>query len=755
MLIVLLGELAAVLMQSSEESGNASNGLDEVQKSIKKTGDEAASAMSEVKGFIDLVMLSGKNKVNLENALYSLGQSLQKGKGDFSSYSVAGRANLTALYSTITALTENSTKDGIVNQQVLADNLQALYNFMIAGGYATAESLGIVQAAILATGRTAQAVALNFSSLDSGFKSTTISAGTSKTALEKLDDVLQKVLRNFNVKIGLADSLEGLGASIAENGKVFGYGTSGMRENLKALEGTISAFKESSNGDLTVFRGNLLSLRAAMQRLGVTGGPALAMIDAALSKTGKKGKASAKEITAIFNAIGGSIKKNAQTIADYVGDLNAALSDAFSNRYGTAEAMDRISSAFNDMRSSADDAKQAISEAQAEILNIRADRNILEYQLSVAIRYGDTLRAESIRSKLAKANADLAEQEKKVNENQQVLNKTLTGTSASAVENRAKLRELIQSGNAYLLTLAKSGMSSADLKIEAEKLSAEFLAQGRSLGFAETELQSYLKAFTTDFTTIVDGVPRDVSIVVSTDPALEALKKFVKDANTILGGIVSPTVKVTNSGSSARPAPSPAPPPSPSPAPAPAPVVAKDANPPGLAEYLANYAALKREMDEWNKKDWFAQMVTKIPHAAVLDNLLKKIGKFEASVGTLKYKPYDVRVAYATGGLVQGPGTATSDSIPVRVSSGEYIVQANAVRYYGTDFMNALNNIQVQRQTSSGSNGGSSGMVYLSPEDRQLLRAAIERPINLYADNKQLASSVSSGNVSLARRGLN
>ena len=780
-LVVILGELAAVLMQASDESENTSSGLDDVQKAVKKTGEEAASASSELQGFIDLVMLEGKNTLGVEGALYSLGQALQKGKADFSEYTVAGRANIAALQSTISAYTTAANGD----QQVLANNLQALYNFMIAGGYATAESLAVVQNAILATGKTAQGVVINFASLIDGFKATTTSAGTTKTALEKLDEVLQKVFRGYDVKIGLMDSLDSLGQSIADNGKLFGYGTAGMRDNLKALEDTISAFKDSSDGDLTVFRGNLLSLRAAMQKLAVTGGPALSLINAALAKTGSKGKASAKEIAAIFNAISGSIKKNAKTISDYVGDLNSVLSNAFSNRYGTAEAMDKITSAFDDMTASANDARQAIADAQNEIAGIKADKNILEYQLSVAVRYGDTLRAEAIRAKLAKANASLAEQEKKITDNQQTLNKTLTGTSASAVENRSKLRELVQAGNSYLLTLAQSGMSSADLQVEAKKLADDFLQQGKNLGFAEGELKTYLDAFTKDFSAVVTSVPKDITITVDTDPALQAIKDFVKNANDAMAGLTgnstaggvtdikTKSTTGTSSGTStAAPKATNSIPPKPTANPGagwtwsynaskkswdkvPAVDTSKTPSPSGLAEYLSNYAALKKEMDEWNKKDWFAQMVTKIPHAAVLDGLLKKIGNFEATVGSLKYKPYDVKVGYATGGLVQGPGTATSDSIPTRVSSGEYIVQANAVRYYGADFMNALNNIQVQRQSYSGSSNGSSGMVYLSPEDRQLLRAAIERPINLYADSKQLASTVSNGNASLARRGLN
>jgi len=48
-------------------------------------------------------------------------------------------------------------------------------------------------------------------------------------------------------------------------------------------------------------------------------------------------------------------------------------------------------------------------------------------------------------------------------------------------------------------------------------------------------------------------------------------------------------------------------------------------------------------------------------------------------------------VALARGGLLQGPGTSTSDSIPLWGSTGEYMVKAAAVAKYGVKFMDAVN----------------------------------------------------------------
>lgn len=48
-------------------------------------------------------------------------------------------------------------------------------------------------------------------------------------------------------------------------------------------------------------------------------------------------------------------------------------------------------------------------------------------------------------------------------------------------------------------------------------------------------------------------------------------------------------------------------------------------------------------------------------------------------------------VGFARGGYVSGPGTATSDSIPARLSAGEYVLRAEAVRRVGVEFLHALN----------------------------------------------------------------
>jgi hypothetical protein len=76
---------------------------------------------------------------------------------------------------------------------------------------------------------------------------------------------------------------------------------------------------------------------------------------------------------------------------------------------------------------------------------------------------------------------------------------------------------------------------------------------------------------------------------------------------------------------------------------------------------------------------------------------------------------------FADGGLVSGPGTGTSDSIPARLSNGEYVMPADTVRHYGRDFMDALRAMRPQREAPvarfaeggyvDGQGGGSGGGV--------------------------------------------
>lgn len=55
------------------------------------------------------------------------------------------------------------------------------------------------------------------------------------------------------------------------------------------------------------------------------------------------------------------------------------------------------------------------------------------------------------------------------------------------------------------------------------------------------------------------------------------------------------------------------------------------------------------------------------------------------------YGAFNPNRVYAGGGAVSGPGTSTSDSISARLSDGEFVINADAVKKYGQGLFESLN----------------------------------------------------------------
>ena len=83
------------------------------------------------------------------------------------------------------------------------------------------------------------------------------------------------------------------------------------------------------------------------------------------------------------------------------------------------------------------------------------------------------------------------------------------------------------------------------------------------------------------------------------------------------------------------------------------------------------------------------RMVAEAAAAKIAESLMGdfgKTGKMGGIVGS-----FMTNLGFAEGGRVSGPGTGTSDSIAARISNGEYIVKASAVKQYGVPFFDAIN----------------------------------------------------------------
>lgn len=103
---------------------------------------------------------------------------------------------------------------------------------------------------------------------------------------------------------------------------------------------------------------------------------------------------------------------------------------------------------------------------------------------------------------------------------------------------------------------------------------------------------------------------------------------------------------------------------------------------------------------------------------------------------------------YAEGGLAQGPGTATSDSIPALLSDGEFVTRAAAVDHYGVDFFRRLNAMQladgglVRSPVSAGVSVGSPNVNVGGPSVRVFIdgnevRAIVDSRIDTHARHQR------------------
>jgi TP901 family phage tail tape measure protein len=116
--------------------------------------------------------------------------------------------------------------------------------------------------------------------------------------------------------------------------------------------------------------------------------------------------------------------------------------------------------------------------------------------------------------------------------------------------------------------------------------------------------------------------------------------------------------------------------------------------------------------------------------------------------------------AFASGGHVRGPGTGTSDSIPARLSNGEYVIRAAAVRKYGQGMFDQLNR-GVAKFASGGpvrkfANGGpvSPSVVTLAPRDRMALGNG-RGDVVIMIDGREVARAVNNANGQSGALGAN
>lgn len=803
LLLTVASAIYGALNDTGEAAENAGKGLDDFQQQAVDAAADASRLRSELGDLWDAMNAIASFSRKLQSALSSAGKAAAS--GDWKKGGQAARDYFDQLDNVVVAAKDLYGD----NEADLKAYLIAYSQFLKTNGLATAAYLANLQTYIdELKGAATAGTTFNFSAwFDAIGNGATTAAADVKTLLE----IVQEALKGLNDLASVYGSLRDLGGSIEGIGKSFSTMTEKGSEAFSSLNSSIEQIVTSANENPQKAANQLGALRKALWQVGVTSRSAYVMIDKAISATGKKAKVSAKDVTTYFKQLATGMadaaNKEARTINDWADDIAGVIKDALDIRFRETSAQDAITGAWRNMAEAARDAADAVSEAKQSLDEINANKNVLQYQLGIAIKYGDTLRANLLQSQINKANSDAAKATQALADAQSKQSTALTGNSDAAIRNRGTMLDLVGKYQAYLVTLAKTTTDQAKLKSEAERLRGEFESQAKALGFLPNDIKEYADSISGDFVTAINEIPTNITLKLEGDTAIvQSLKSFAVKANAVLATIktsITPVItpvmgsapatgaKSSTVYSGANPT-NPTNPVNPvNPVNpniggntgssqfgtigasktagrfliiGPGPTVAggKEMSAPDIlasrkGKPVPTAAAINAFHDAWdkyaweddhyNKMGWVDKQIWAGQHTSLLAKLAKPWNEF---INTYGY-------GYATGGYVSGPGTGTSDSINARLSNGEFVMKAAAVRTYGADFMNALNQMQIARpsyQGGSAAGGSSSTMVYLSPEDRALLRAAIDRPVNLYTETTKIAQSANEGNVVLARRGM-
>lgn len=221
--------------------------------------------------------------------------------------------------------------------------------------------------------------------------------------------------------------------------------------------------------------------------------------------------------------------KKVRTLTDYTSDLQSVWDRAFQIRFDPQSTLDTIATKFQEMRDAAKETSQSIRQLQADLGLLNADLSTQQYFLGIAEKYGDEKRAQALRAQIAKTQADIADKTADLNAEQQKQNKTLTGNTQAARDNRSEILGLVQQYQAHIAALAASGLSEEELARQTAILKQDFIAQATQLGYNRNELGLYTAAFD-DVKVAIDNVPRNITVTANIDPAIQALNEFVAKA---------------------------------------------------------------------------------------------------------------------------------------------------------------------------------------------------------------------------------
>nr|DAK90584.1 MAG TPA: tail tape measure [Caudoviricetes sp.] len=423
-------------------------------------------------------------------------------------------------------------------------------------------------------------------------------------------------------------------------------------------------------------------------------------------------------------------KTAAEIFEDFLSRLKSALDKALSTWWRSTTAQDNYRKGLNSLKKDVEGTTKKVSDLRKENEKLASDMRKNQQELhdaeffhAVAVKYGDTERAQSTQVDIDEAKQKINEGQTKIADNDKEIATlqagqfALKGYTEAAIANREALRSLQSQMIGLIEAYAAAGHSTQEIEAYTQSLKRQFIEQVTQLGFNQGEVTELAGAFDS-LTSTIGQVPRDVRENVTDSGTVGSTQSAI---DSLHADPVTVPVQPSQSSISVR---------------------------------------VHYEIDE---ASYAAAKARAFYNPGGGGTVRSRSGR---NLGTL-YKGGLLSSAnslpgFAGGGLLPGrpPANPKADNLMAtdghgmfRVRSGEYVISQPAVDFYGKGFMNALNTMQVP--VSAGGvyqMGGGNGLVTINPAQFNQLVKAVSMAVVL--DGRAISQSIDNGNMRTGNRGV-
>jgi hypothetical protein len=416
---------------------------------------------------------------------------------------------------------------------------------------------------------------------------------------------------------------------------------------------------------------------------------------------------------------GGELK----TTKEYAGDLKTAMQEAFDKRFGIPKAIDDVTSQFQKMKKTMEDARNEARDLRTELQGLTADRDKLNRQLQVAIDYGDTEREAQIRAELAKNTDEMSDKTVKLDEASAAATATTDGNTEAAINNRASVLDLIGAYQGQIQAYADTGASASEVSAYTATLQQQFKDQLTQLGYNSATVQFYAGTFDV-LTAAVNAVPtnKEITVTANTGGASANIANLSGQVNALDAQIDALNGQITAAEAAQR--------------------IASD-KAVRISQLTLQLTDLSRSL------------------GGTAGNSPGGAAAIKAQMNAVQRQIELTQGNYAKGGIIGGGGRPVNrgvDDVMINAQLGESILTQKTTAWLGADALDLLNRQQnpfapqviVQQQASPFSQTQTI-VVELSAQDRMLL-AEMGNPV-VRISGAAIHQVNSLGNVQSAGRG--